>query len=418
MVELLAPAGDLEKLEKVIQYGADAVYLGLNQFNLRAAGGNFSVEALKEAVELAHQSNVKVYVTLNSLARDHDFDDLAVSIRGVAEAKADAVIISDPGVMQLVKEIAPELDIHISTQSSVLNAKTAMFWHEQGASRIILARELSLEDIKRIRALLPEEVELEAFVHGAMCMSYSGRCILSDYYNGRSANRGACTQPCRWKYKTQPLLISEEGHPDRPLILDQDDNGSYLMSSSDLCMIEYIPELIDAGVVSLKIEGRTKSAFYAATVVKTYREALDYYYEHPDDYKVDPKWMETLEQTIHRHYDTGFFFQDTSKPLAAQESKIHAEKTMYQQAKVVAEVRDHLDKDFLVLEQKNKIALGAEVDLIMPKGDVITFKIEELFDLNKQSIDSTPHARMLYLIPFENADRIPVGSYVRQLEKN
>ncbi len=416
MVELLAPAGDAEKLEKVIQYGADAVYLGLNQFNLRAAGGNFSLQALQEAVQLAHQHQVKVYVALNSLARDHDFPDLAVSIKGIMSAEADAVIISDPGVLQLVKEIAPQLEIHISTQSSVLNTKTALFWYEQGVRRIILARELSLADIKKLRSALPADLELEAFVHGAMCMSYSGRCLLSDYYNHRSANRGACTQPCRWKYQAQPLLLTEAGHPDRPLILEQDDNGSYLMSSSDLCMIEYIPELIEAGIASLKVEGRTKSAFYAATVVKTYREAIDYYYAHPQNYQVDPRWLEALEQSVHRHYDTGFFFQDTAKPLAAQESKIHAEKAMYQQAKVIAEVRAQINNKYLVLEQKNKIASGAVVDLIMPKGDSISLTLDTLLDLNQNPIESTPHARMLYLIPFENAERVPIGSYLRQLE--
>ena len=242
MIELLAPAGDFEKLEKVIQYGADAVYLGLNQFNLRAAGGNFDLEILPNVVEKAHVKGVKVYVTLNSLARDHDFRDLEIAIKGISEAKADAIIVSDPGIMQMAKELAPDLNIHISTQSSVLNSKTAMFWYKQGATRIILARELSLEEIKSLRQSLPEDLELEAFVHGAMCMSYSGRCLLSDYYNNRSANRGACTQPCRWKYKVKPLVLTEKGHEDNPLILDEDENGSYLMSSSDLCMINYIPE--------------------------------------------------------------------------------------------------------------------------------------------------------------------------------
>ncbi len=417
MIELLAPAGDFEKLEKVIQYGADAVYLGLNQFNLRAAGGNFDLEILPNVVEKAHVKGVKVYVTLNSLARDHDFRDLEIAIKGISEAKADAIIVSDPGIMQMAKELAPDLNIHISTQSSVLNSKTAMFWYKQGATRIILARELSLEEIKSLRQSLPEDLELEAFVHGAMCMSYSGRCLLSDYYNNRSANRGACTQPCRWKYKVKPLVLTEKGHEDNPLILDEDENGSYLMSSSDLCMINYIPELIKAGVVSLKIEGRTKSAFYASTVVKTYRDAIDSYMKDPDNYQVKAEWLDALEHTVHRHYDTGFFFQDTAKPLAEQKAKIHAEKTMYEQAKVIAEVRDHINNEYLVLEQKNKVEIGADVDLIMPKGDNLHFQIKELLDLNKNEISSTPHAKMLYLIPFEIPNLIPIGSYIRQLEE-
>lgn len=414
MLELLAPAGDLEKLNKVIDYGADAVYLGLNQFNLRAAGGNFSAPELKQTVKIAHDRGVKVYVTLNSLVRDHDLVNIRDVILQVKEAKADAVIVTDPGVLTLVKKYAAKMPIHISTQSSVLNARTAKFWYEQGASRIILARELSLTDIRHMREEIPRDMELEAFVHGAMCMSYSGRCILSDYYNGRSANRGACTQPCRWKYQAVPLELTEKGHPDRPLILDQDEEGSYLLSSSDLCMIEYIPQLAEAGIVSLKIEGRTKSAFYAAIVVKTYREAIDSYLADLDGYKVKPEWLANLSRTIHRHFDTGFFFQDTSRPLAEQEAKIHAEKTMYQEAKVVGEVRGHMEGRFLVVEQKNKIELGAKVEIIVPKGEAIPLTITQLFDLNKEELSATPHARMLYLIPYEEAEQIPIGSYLRQ----
>lgn len=209
----------------------------------------------------------------------------------------------------MVRKYATELDIHISTQSSVMNSKTAKFWYDHGVSRIILARELSLTDIKTIRQQIPEDLELEAFVHGAMCMSYSGRCILSDYFNARSGNRGACTQPCRWNYQTDSLILKEIGHPDKPIILEQDRHGSYLLSSSDLCMIEYIPQLVEAGITSFKIEGRTKSAFYASVVVKTYRRALDAYLADPDNYQVDPAWLEALEQTVHRHFDTGFFFK-------------------------------------------------------------------------------------------------------------
>lgn len=416
MIELLAPAGDPEKLEQVIQYGADAVYLGLNQFNLRAAGGNFDLkQELPAAVRLARKSDVKIYVTLNSLARDHDFADLKVALKTLAELKVDAVIVSDPGVFQLVKELAPNLDIHISTQSSVLNSKTAEFWYEQGASRIILARELSLTDIKELRKQIPEDLELEAFVHGAMCMSYSGRCILSDYFNARSGNRGACTQPCRWNYKTDALVLKEDGHPDKPIILEQDQHGSYILSSSDLCMIEYIPELVEAGITSLKIEGRTKSAFYASVVVKTYREALDSYLMDPSNYQVEPEWLVALEQTVHRHFDTGFFFQDTAQPLAEQKAKIHAEKTMYKQAKVIAEVRGDLDNSFLVLEQKNKVELGAKVELISPNSATTKIVLSEMYDLNRKPISSTPHARMLFLIPFENASEVTKGSYLKQV---
>lgn len=415
MIELLAPAGDSEKLDKVIQYGADAVYLGLHQFNLRAAGGNFSLDTLTEAVDKAHSHGVKVYVTLNSLARDNDFSELKEAVLGLKQAKVDAIIVSDPGVLLLVRDLAPNVDIHISTQASVLNSKTARFWYDQGAKRIILARELSLTDIKKLRDQLPQDLEIEAFVHGAMCMSYSGRCLLSDYYNSRSANRGACTQPCRWKYQIGPLTLTEEGHPDRPLVLDQDVNGSYLMSSSDLCMIEHIPELLEAGITSFKIEGRTKSAFYAATVVKTYREAIDAYLADPANYKFNPEWLKRLEETVHRHFDTGFYFQDTSKPLVEQEAKIHASKTLYHEARVVAEVRGHLTDRFLVLEQKNKLVKGDQVDLIMPKGDIINLTLDKILDLNQEEILATPHARMLYLIPYQEANTVPIGSYLRQL---
>ncbi len=414
MLELLAPAGDMNKLLKVIEYGADAVYLGLNQFNLRAAGGNFSKAELGKAVQIAHEAKVKVYVALNSLARDHDFPQLRESILAIREASADAVIVTDPGVLLSVKELSPETPIHISTQSSVLNARTARFWYEQGARRIILARELSLEDIRGLRRELPPDLELEAFVHGAMCMSYSGRCILSDYYNARSANRGACTQPCRWYYQSSPLELTEKGHPERPLILEQDQNGSYLLSSSDLCMIEYIPQLAEAGIVSLKIEGRTKSAFYAATVVKAYREAIDSYLKDPANYQVQEKWLRNLEQTVHRHFDTGFYFQNTAKPLAEQQSKIHAEQSMYHEAKVVGEIRGQLENQYLLVEQRNKIERGAEVDLIQPEGDEIPLRISQILDLNKAEIESTPHAKMLYLIPYQDAEQVPVGSYLRQ----
>lgn len=415
MIELLAPAGDSEKLDQVILYGADAVYLGLHQFNLRAAGGNFSLADLPGVVAKAHEQGVRVYVTLNSLARDKDFVDLKEAIKGLVSANVDAIIVSDPGVLSLVKKLAPTIAIHISTQASVLNRYTAKFWYDQGAKRIILARELSLSDIKSLRAGLPDDLELEAFVHGAMCMSYSGRCLLSDYYNSRSANRGACTQPCRWNYRVEPIALVEQGHPDRPLVLDQDTNGSYLLSSSDLCMIEHIPELFAAGITSFKIEGRTKSAFYAATVVKTYREAIDSYLADPDGYQFNPQWLNRLEETVHRHFDTGFYFQDTGKPLAQQEAKIHASKTLYREARVVAEVRGHLADRFLVLEQKNKLVKGDQVDLVMPKGEMVSLTMDHILNLDQEELLATPHARMLYLIPYKDPETVPVGSYLRQL---
>jgi U32 family peptidase len=306
--ELLAPAGDPEKLLLAVLYGADAVYLSLRDFSLRAAGGNFTPEELAEAVAFAHARRVRVYLALNLLAHPGDLKPLHEALRAVqaqtgATNLPDAVIVADPGVFGLVREFWPDMKIHISTQASVTNAAACRFWHEQGASRIVLARELTLAEIRGIRAEIPPALELEAFVHGAMCLAYSGRCLLSSFLSGRDSNRGRCSQPCRWSYQ-----VHEVKRPDLPFEVAGDSRGSYIFNSNDLCMIEHMPALLEAGLDSLKIEGRVKSAFYVATVVKAYREALDRYQTDPGAYRCDPTWLQDLSKTVHRRFDTGFFF--------------------------------------------------------------------------------------------------------------
>lgn len=282
--ELLAPAGNIEKLKTAIEFGADAVYLGGSKLNLRAFADNFSLDELKEGIEFAHSRNKKVYITLNVFPHNEDLNGLEEYLKDLYEIKADAVIVSDPGIIMTAREVVPNLEIHLSTQANSVNYKTAIFWHKQGVKRIVVARELSLKEIKSMKEKIPETCEIEAFVHGSMCISYSGRCLLSNYMTGRDSNRGACAQPCRYKYS-----LVEEKRPNEYFPVYEDEKGTYIMNSKDLCMIEHIPDLISAGIDSLKIEGRMKSSYYVASVVKAYREAIDTYFENPEEYKLDRK---------------------------------------------------------------------------------------------------------------------------------
>lgn len=413
-LELLAPAGDLSKLKMAIQYGADAVYMGTRSYSLRSASANFDLnKELPEAVEIAHASGVKAYVAMNILASPRDIIGLRQSIRDISEAGADALIVSDPGIFSIAREEIPTMEMHISTQASVSNAQACLFWYRQGAKRIVLARELSMEDIRDIRSEIPAELELEAFVHGAMCMAWSGRCLLSAHLTGRSANKGACTQTCRWKFKsgydTSPqIMISEEKRPDDMLLMEEDDRGTYLLNAKDLCMIEHIPELAASGISSLKIEGRTKSPFYVATVVKAYREALDLWQNDPENFSTDPNWMRDLSQTVHRPFDTGFYFCNP-----AQDAKIFADDTMVREAAVVGVVKAWLPESRLMLvEQKNKICTGDELELVQPRGRHIRLKAEQILDLEKRPIDSTPHAQMHYYLPMH--EHVVSGAFIRR----
>lgn len=413
-LELLAPAGDINKLKMAIQYGADAVYMGTASFSLRSASANFDLaKELPEAVELAHASGVKAYIAMNILATPGDTSELRQSMRAVSDAGADALIISDPGIFMIAREELPDMELHISTQASVSNAQACLFWYRQGAKRIVLARELSMDDIRKIKAEIPPDLELEAFVHGAMCMAWSGRCLLSAHLTGRSANKGACTQTCRWKFKagletTQQVVLSEEKRPHDQLLMEEDDHGTYLLNAKDLCMIEHIPELAECGISSLKIEGRTKSPFYVATVVKAYREALDLWTENPDSYEANPDWLRDLSQTVHRPFDTGFYFSNPAK-----DAKIFAEDTMIREAAVVGMVKAWLPESRLMLvEQRNKINLGDNLELVQPRGRHIKLKADQIYDLEKKPIESTPHAQMMFYLPMD--EHVTAGAFIRR----
>jgi putative protease len=402
-MELLAPAGDAEKMRIAIRYGADAVYLAAQDFGLRAASANFSGRELKEAVAYAHQRGVRVYLAVNILAHPDDLERLENQIDDLTGAGTDAMIVADPGVFSLIRKKAPDMKIHISTQASTCNAESCLFWHRLGAGRIVMARELTLAEIARIRSQVPDTLELEAFVHGAMCLAYSGRCLLSAWFTGRDANRGRCTQPCRWSYE-----LREAKRPDQPIIVNEDERGTWLLNSRDLCLIEHLPELAAAGLNSLKIEGRVKSSFYVATVVKAYRAAIDAWMTDPDNWQPDPAWLADLQKTVHRPFDTGFYF---SKPQ--QDAKISTDDLDMREAVVVGLVRAWLPESNLALvEQRNRILLGDQLELIEPKGPFRPFTAETLLDLERKPIEATPHPRMLFYLPFTEA--VPVDSFIRR----
>ena len=393
-LELLAPAGDAEKLRTAIQYGADAVYLAVQDFGLRASAGNFTLTGLQEAIHYAHERDVSVYLTLNIFAHQQEIGMLRNQIRDLAATGPDAVIVSDPGIFALVRETASDMPIHISTQANVTNAQSCRFWHEQGARRIILARELTLAEIRSIRAEVPESLELEAFVHGAMCLAYSGRCLLSSFMTGRDSNRGRCAQPCRWQY-----LAVEQKRPDMPIEISGDARGSYIFNAKDLCMIEHIPELAASGLTSLKIEGRIKSAFYVATVVKAYREAIDAWLTDPVGYAVDPAWLEDLQKTVHRPFDTGFYFQKPQEIAQTDPDDLNQ-----REAAVVGIIRAWLpDSSLALVEQRNKIMTGDVIEWVEPRGRHRTLVAQNMLDLERQPLTSTPHPRMFYYLPMPEA---------------
>lgn len=385
--ELLAPAGNLEKLKTAINFGADAVYLGGSKLNLRAFADNFSADELKEGIQYAHSRNRKVYVTLNVFPHNEDMEGLEDYLKELYSLNVDAVIVSDPGIIMTAREVVPDLELHLSTQANNVNWKSAIFWHKQGIKRIVLARELSLEQIKDIRAKLPESCELEAFVHGSMCMSYSGRCLLSNYMTGRDANRGECAQPCRYKY-----YLMEEKRPGEYFQVFEDDKGTYIMNSKDLCMIEHIPELVQSGITSFKIEGRMKSSFYVATVVKSYRQAIDAYFQNPEEYKYDEKWMHNLTMASHREYHTGFYFGEKNKQVYGSSSYIRTHD-------IVGIVKEYDEtKGIALIEQRNKVFSGDKVEILRPEGDNLEVVLDDMRDKEGNPISSTPQAQMLYTI--------------------
>ncbi|AGK97279.1 peptidase U32 family protein [Clostridium pasteurianum] len=385
--EILAPAGNLEKLKAAINFGADAVYLGGSKLNLRAFADNFTTAELKEGIEFAHSRKKRVYVTLNVFPHNEDLEGLEDYLKELYDLKVDAIIVSDPGIIMTAREVVPNLELHLSTQANNVNWKSSIFWYRQGVKRIVLARELSLEEIKEMRKRIPEDCEIEAFVHGSMCMSYSGRCLLSNYMTGRDSNRGQCAQPCRYKY-----YLVEEKRPGEYFPINEDDKGTYIMNSKDLCMIEHIPELINSGINSFKIEGRMKSAYYVASVVKAYREAVDKYFEDPSKYEFNNKWMDYLMKPSHRIYYTGFYFGERNK-------EYHKSSAYIRNFDIIGIVMDYsMETKRAVIEQRNKAFQGDTVEVLKPKGDNIIIELQDLKDKNDKPIESTPVAQMIYSI--------------------
>ena len=391
-IEVLSPAGDLEKLKTVIAYGADAVYMSGKEFGLRTFSDNFSHEEMIEGISYAHEHNVKCYVTMNIMAHEDDIEKIDDEILFVANvAKADAVIVSDPGVFRRVRQLVPNLEIHISTQANVTNRMGCNFWADQGASRIVLAREVSLEQLRQIKPKLNPKLTIECFIHGAMCVSYSGRCLLSSYFTGRSANKGSCAQPCRWGY-----YVVEEKRLEDTLPIEQDQRGTYIFNSKDICMIDHVPEMIESGVDSFKIEGRIKGAYYAAAATKVYREAVDKYFSG-EKYEVDSRWKDILDKVVHRDYSTGFFFDNPG-----QDAKIVYDKSYNKPAFVVG-VIDGYDASTGLhkVSQRNKLFVGDTVNVLTPKGYCEPLKAVSLYNEDMEVIDSTPHAQMTYYVKFD-----------------
>ena len=357
--ELLIPAGSLDVLKTAVVYGADAVYIGGEAFGLRAKAHNFSLEDMKEGVEFAHSRGVKVYVTANILAHNDDLEGVEQYFEELKSVKPDALIISDPGVFAIAKRVLPEMELHVSTQANNTNYGTYLFWYQQGAKRVVSARELSLKEIREIRARIPEDMEIESFMHGAMCISYSGRCLLSNFFTGRDANQGACTHPCRWKYS-----IVEETRPGEYMPVYENERGTYIFNSKDLCMIEHIPELIDAGIDSFKIEGRMKTALYVATVARTYRKAIDDFKKDPELYRQNMEWYkEEIGKCTYREFTTGFYF---GKPGA--DAQIYDNNTYVKNFTYLGTVENVDERGFAKIEQKNKFSVGEMIEIMKPDG--------------------------------------------------
>ena len=397
--ELLVPASSLEVLKVAVIFGADAVYIGGEVFGLRAKAKNFSKEDMKEGIAFAHAHNVKVYVTANILAHNYDLEGVREYFEELKEIKPDALIISDPGVFTIAKEVCPEIEIHISTQANNTNYGTYQFWYKQGAKRVVSARELSLAEIKEIRQNIPEEMEIETFIHGAMCISYSGRCLLSNFFTGRDANQGACTHPCRWKY-----AVVEEKRPGEYLPVYENERGTYIFNSKDLCMIEHIPEMIDAGVDSFKIEGRMKTALYVATVTRTYRKAIDDYLESEEKYRENMPWyLDQISNCTYRQFTTGFFF---GKP--SEEAQIYDSNTYVKEYTYLGIVGEQNAQGFYRIEQRNKFSVGEEIEVMKPNGDNITVTVKEIQDEEGNHMESAPHPKQVLYIdlgyPLEKFD--------------
>jgi putative protease len=385
-IELLAPAGDLEKLKTAIDYGADAVYFGLGDFSLRAGTGVMTPDDIAEGVRYAHERGKYCYGALNIFAHNTDIDRMRDYLPKIKDLGIDAYLVSDPGVMMVLREIIPDAVIHLSTQANMTNYAAAEFWKNYGVKRLVVARELSLKEIAKIRETIPEDMEIEAFVHGAMCMSYSGRCLLSMFMTGRDANKGMCAHPCRYKY-----VLEEEKRPGEYFPIEEDDRGSYIMNSKDLCMIEHIPELVKAGISSAKIEGRNKSMYYVATVIHGYRQAIDAYYADPEHYTFDPEWLAELGKASHRDFSTGFYFGRKGV------GETYDSSSYIRTYDFTGIVRSYDEKTGMaVIEQRNKMDLGDEIEIFGPVPGYIRQEITEMYDDETgERLESAPHAQQI-----------------------
>lgn len=398
--ELLIPASSLEVLKTAVVFGADAVYIGGEAFGLRAKAKNFSMEDMKEGIAFAHEHGVKVYVTANILAHNGDLAGVEAYFEELKEVRPDALIIADPGVFAIAKRVCPEIERHISTQANNTNYETYRFWYEQGAKRVVSARELSMAEIKEIRAHIPDDLEIETFVHGAMCISYSGRCLLSNYFTGRDANQGACTHPCRWKY-----AVMEESRPGEYLPIEENERGTYIFNSKDLCMIEHIPDLIDAGIDSFKIEGRMKTALYVATVARTYRKALDDYAKSPKLYQQNMSWyLDQISNCTYRQFTTGFFY---GKPSA--EAQIYDSNTYIKEYTYLGIIGDTRADGRVCIEQRNKFLIGDQIEIMKPDGSNITTTVLGIENEDGEAMESAPHPKqVLWLALDAQADRYDI----------
>lgn len=401
--ELLIPASSLEVLKIAVIYGADAVYIGGEAFGLRAKAKNFSMEEMREGIRFAHEHEVKVYVTANILAHNDDLEGVREYFKELdsfaKEEKPDALIIADPGVFMIAKEVCPDIERHISTQANNTNYETYRFWYGLGAKRVVSARELSLNEIKELRANIPDDLEIETFIHGAMCISYSGRCLLSNYFTGRDANQGACTHPCRWKYS-----IVEETRPNEYMPVYENERGTYIFNSKDLWMIEHIPELMESGIDSFKIEGRMKTALYVATVARTYRKAIDDYKVSPELYKKNLPWyLDQISNCTYRQFTTGFFF---GKP--SDEAQIYDNNTYLKEYTYLGIVGEQNEEGLYRIEQRNKFSVGEEIEIMKPDGENLTVTVKRIVDEDGADMESAPHPKQVLYIdlghPLEKYD--------------
>lgn len=405
-MELLAPAGNMDKLKMALLYGADAVYLGGKSFGLRAFSDNFSLEEMEEAVRYAHGLGKKVHVTVNIFPHNADLNGLPEYLTSLRDIHVDAVLIADPGIFSLARQIVPDLPVHISTQANVTNWASAKFWHDAGAKRVVMAREVSLKDVKAIHDKVP--VELEGFVHGAMCISYSGRCLLSNYFTeNRDSNRGQCVQCCRFKYN-----VVEEKRPGQYFPVMEDERGTYIFNSKDLCLLPYLPDLYDAGLCSLKIEGRMKSVHYVATVVKVYRQAIDAYERDPEHFHVLPEWVEELEKISHRPYTRGF---SVSRPTEADQVYSHSSNT--QTHEFIGLVRSYdAERKLAWIEQRNHFKVGQTVEFLQPKGRLVRCAVSRILDEDGQDLDAARHAQQVVAVPVD--EPLEAYSMMRREMKN